>query len=477
MAFGCRADAERVVREIAAEVGLSFNLEDQIAIIAYNHKEYADALAIWERVLPQWKSDQQTDMQPVFGLRSAAICASRLALWGQAASLYGQAELRGSKFGRRPWYIGLQADRGHALWMAQDYSAALEAFGSVVEELQTLPNKPESLSEFAVQKLVGHTLSALASPGGVADYVPGMCSEPSPSKNIGQLPSIPQVFTWYFVHVLATKVGDKQRASFFAEKLKKVPFAFLRAMAALDDCKRVIESDNLDDVARFSTIFAVEMAMAKKRDDVPVYVPDPEQLNVKLTEEAFSAFARPGLWTGLLRAKAIGHSPLGLIKLWWSMADPQHTVLRDELDRVAVYAGMSAEDIGRIMKDPTEPSDRRMWAVLFLIGNDDASLVDTAYAHTTLVSTAKNYPILRDVGGLSADALIRKDWQRFRRATFLLRSPRLYLDAIQAASEAASTGWSSAARIVLAWNPATALRVPRETLEALKSIVNEQPTH
>src|SRR5690606_14443929 len=74
--LGRRADAERVVSEVAEEIGLSFNLEDQLAVIASNHRDDMVALAIWDRILPQWVSDQMhSDMQPIFGLRSAAICA------------------------------------------------------------------------------------------------------------------------------------------------------------------------------------------------------------------------------------------------------------------------------------------------------------------------------------------------------------------------------------------------------------------
>jgi len=53
-----REDAEQVVTETIKEVGSSLNLEEQLAVIAFNRKEYGKALDIWQRVLPRWKSDR-----------------------------------------------------------------------------------------------------------------------------------------------------------------------------------------------------------------------------------------------------------------------------------------------------------------------------------------------------------------------------------------------------------------------------------
>lgn len=467
-----RNDAENAVNEIADEIGMSLNLEDQLAVIAFNRKDDSEALSIWERVLPQWNSDEQFhDMQPVFGLRCAGISASRLGRWREAACFYEQAMSRGSKFDKPGWNIGLRADRAYALWKDHDYPAAVRLFFDVAADLQTLPNMQESFAEYAVQKLVGHTLSALVTPQTVADYMPGMCSELSPHKDIGALPPMPPLFTLYFVQELANRTGNKAIASLCADKIRNAPFAFLRAAAALNDCNRAIESDDLEDAANFAVAFAIEMEKSWRRKELPIYSPDPESLVVELTERAMTACARPALWAAVLRAKALGRDAADLLAQWRSKADRQHAVLAYELNLVAQYASASAADLGRILKDQARPAEARIWAAIFLMGHEDASLLDTVYAHTILVNNAKDYKILLDVGGPSVDELIRKDWQRFRKATFLLRNPKLHVDTIQSACEAAATGWPSAARIVLAWNPATELRVPNEMLEALRRIV------
>ena len=210
--------------------------------------------------------------------------------------------------------------------------------------------------------------------------------------------------------------------------------------------------------------FAVEMEKSSRRKELPIYAPDPESLAAELTAWAMNAFARPGLWAALLRARALGGDVADLIAQWRSKADPQHAVLTDEINLLTQYASASAGDLARTMKDQSQTTETRFSAAIFLLGQEDASLLDTAYAHTLLVTTASNYKILWDVGGPSVDALMRKDWQRFRKAAFLLRNPRLHVDAIQSACEAPALGWPSAARIILAWNPATELRPMRGLL-------------
>ena len=50
--------ARDVVYETAEAMGWSDNLRDQLASIAFNNKDYGEALRIWREVLPQWKADE-----------------------------------------------------------------------------------------------------------------------------------------------------------------------------------------------------------------------------------------------------------------------------------------------------------------------------------------------------------------------------------------------------------------------------------
>lgn len=471
--LGRRTDAEKAVTDVAREVGMSLNLEDQLAVIAFNHKDYASALSIWRRVLPHWRSDETfRDMQPVFALRYAAICASRLGLWRDAAAFYEQALARAKQFAKPGWNIGLLADCGYAHWRSGDTAAALPLFAEVVARLQTLPNVPDSFEEYAVQKLVGHTLSELASPGSVADYVPGMCSDLSPSKELGTLQPVPTIITWFLLHELAKQAGDRRLAYTCSERMVGTPFAFLRGMAANDEIERAIESGNLSVVPNLAAAFGIEMekSMKRVRDQVPMYAPDPESLGADLTESSMHVFVSPALWTAVLRFKALGKNVSELVDEWRTNVGRDYALVIAEIALIDQFAAAPAAELGGILRDRDEPAQRRMWAAVFLVGNGDAPLMDAVYAHVTLINSTETYEILQNFGGQSFDELIRGDWLRFCEASFLLLNPRLHVDAIRVACNAAARGWPAAARVALAGLPATSLRVSDDSLATLRRI-------
>jgi tetratricopeptide (TPR) repeat protein len=205
-------EARRVVTEMAREVGESPNLDDQLAIIEYNRKNYDAALQIWQRILPNWDSDERFhDMQPIFSTRCAAIAAANLAKWDLAAELFGLAITRSAGFGMQAWSVGLLGDQGYALWRSAHFTEALAVFREAVAGLEKLPNKPESFAEYAVQKLVGFVLAYLATEEDtlMATPSPGMCSALNPNEGIRQLPPTPTIYTWLLVARLARKAGQR----------------------------------------------------------------------------------------------------------------------------------------------------------------------------------------------------------------------------------------------------------------------------
>ena len=153
-------DAQDVLHKTASAVGWSYNLQDQLAAIAFNNKHYQEALRIWCEILPNWKADELVrDPQPVYGARYAGIAAN-LGKWIDAAQFFGEAAKRAIAVSTRPWTIGLMCDQGYALWKAGQFEEATALFAKVVAALEELPNTPESFDEYAVQKLVGHTLAS-----------------------------------------------------------------------------------------------------------------------------------------------------------------------------------------------------------------------------------------------------------------------------------------------------------------------------
>ncbi|NQU61941.1 MAG: hypothetical protein HQ512_12490 [Rhodospirillales bacterium] len=467
-----REDAEKIVTETAKAIGSSLNLDEQLAVIAFNHKEYDKALGIWQRVLPNWKSDKTVhDTQPLFGMRCAAIAAANLEKWDTAAELFGQTIKRAANFSMRPWKIGLLGDQGYALWKNGNRKRALVVFSEAVEALEKLPNKPESFSEYAVQKLVGHTLVSLASQdGSFATPIPGMCSNLAPDERIKKLPPTPTVYTWLQLSILAKEVGDKKLAALCVEKFKNAPFALLRMMFVRDALENRLKSRSLKGVVKLATTMSLEMEKAIQRKDAPPHEPDPPELTVQLNEKTLNAFIRPALWAGILRARVLGRNITKLVKNWQSEIDATQPYLASELALCHTFSCMAVGELEMILKNNQEAFERRFLASVLMIGRDDNGPPGTLYAEGFIIGNAKNYEFLWGVAGKNFSALARKDWQRFSEKRFLLRNPDLHVDAIREACELKKQGWSAAANIILTAIPTVNLNFPEDLREYLQEL-------
>jgi len=470
-----REDAEQVVTETASEVGTSLNLDEQLAGIAFNHKEYDKALDIWQRVLPQWKSDKTFhDTQPLFGTRCAAMAAANLEKWDTAAELFGQAIKRSANFDMRTWKVGLLGDRGYALWKSGNCKQAVTVLSEAVEALEKLPNKPESFSEYAVQKLVGHTLAFLAvQDGPLSTPIPGMCSTLDPDERIKELPPSPPVYTWFHMYRLASKAGNDKLAARCVEKFRNAPFAFLRMISARDAWERCLKSRNLKGVVQLATITALEMEKSRQRKDMPPHEPDPPELTAQLTVESTNAFIRPALWAGILRARVLRRNITRLVESWRSEIDPAQPYVADEITLCYTFSCMAVGELSTILKNGQETLERRFLAIALLLGRDGTSPLDALYAQVSLIDRAKEYEFMW--GGAteeSFDTLVCRDWLRLSNQGFLLRNPNLHVYAIRKACESASRGWSATAKIILAASPTVNLNFPESLWHKIKQLAD-----
>jgi tetratricopeptide (TPR) repeat protein len=473
------AKAEEVVKATAQEVGWSPNLEDQLALIAFNRNEDAKALEMWQRILPEWRSERLVhDMQPLLSTRCAAIAAAHLQRWDVAADFFRQAIDSPAGVGLRPWRVGLEADRGYALWRSGSRKEAVAAFAEVVKTLETLPNRPESFAEYAVQKLAVHVLAFLADRGGpLATPFPGMCSNLSPSEEIKQLPPTPTVCAWYFLYHLAREAGDDDCAVACVNRVRNAPFAFVRGMAARDTLERRLQSHDLRGVLGLATTTALEMSKAIQRRDAPPYEPDAPDLSAELTEDLMAAFVRPGLCAAIIRAKVIGLSIDALVDDCRNDVDPAQPYVSHEVVSLAVLSRMGGGELASVLRNEDEVSERRIFASAFLLGREDTLPDDVLYAQLIVSDVARVRELMRDVSGPSFDELVRGDWLRFCANPFMLRSPQVYVPAIRQACEDSVVGWSAAARIILAAAPATRLNFSDEMRRRLREVANQSGGH
>jgi hypothetical protein len=223
--------------------------------------------------------------------------------------------------------------------------------------MEKLPNKPQSFSEYAMQKLVGHMLASLVFPDqSLPPLVPGMCSDPNPHQGIKELPPTPAVYAWFLVYKLAGDAGDQNLATRCAEKFKNAPFSFLRAKFTLEVLRRRLHSRRLQGIVELATQVALEMEKTLQRKDMPPTEPDPPGLSAQMTVRSVNTYVRPALWAGILRAKVLRRNLTRLIESWRREIDSTQTYVAEELELCHKFSLMDVADLETVLKNAQEPS-------------------------------------------------------------------------------------------------------------------------
>lgn len=205
---------------------------------------------------------------------------------------------------------------------------------------------------------------------------------------------------------------------------------------------------------------------------MPTQEPDPPGLTAQVTEGSVAVFIRPALWSAIMLAKILGRNIEELLAAWRGETDGTQPQVVDELDLCDRQARMTVGELAAILRDSGEPGEKRFLAAILLLGREDTSPQDALYAQAALIDATKDYELLRDTAGEAFDGLVRSDWWRFCDNPFMLRSPRLYVDAIRRACESRGSGWPAAARIILSALPTTNLTIPGTMCARLEEIAH-----
>jgi hypothetical protein len=161
-----------------------------------------------------------------------------------------------------------------------------------------------------------------------------------------------------------------------------------------------------------------------------------------------------------------------LVAAWRRHVDPGQADVSAELGLCEAKAQMGAGELAAVLRSGAESRERRVLAAVLLLGHEDSLVEDMLYAQVIVFDTARDFEILREACGDSFDAVVRGGWLRFCDRPFALRSPQLHIPAIREACEAGASGWSIAARIILAAAPATRLNIPEGMRRRLQETAN-----
>lgn len=209
-----RDAAIRTLAEAQGKIGHPhLVLQDYRAKIHFIEKNYAEAFAIWDDILPRLEREQN----PIrtFSYRDAEISAALLGDWKKAAefALGGERAARQSLTevvpgGVKPEHVsvitaGFKADYAFALWKSGDRARALYLFAEVLNSLDSLPNPRGNIRSYMLNKFVGHGVGWLAQTvDRETEYPeppPGFFSRQEVVEEIRDYPLHPHVMLWYLL--------------------------------------------------------------------------------------------------------------------------------------------------------------------------------------------------------------------------------------------------------------------------------------
>ncbi|WP_426420305.1 hypothetical protein [Bradyrhizobium genosp. A] len=209
--------ALRLADKMAGEIGRSPGQEDALATILMRKGDPADALAIWQELLPRWTPQDEFDLQQTFSHRLAAIAAARLGKWTESADWLRSARALADEVNQATYCAGLLVDEGFARWMGGDNGGALECLTRGLTAIDWLPPDDADEGAYLLRKRAGHTMMWMAgtaagtAPTEFSEPPPACCSSLEPVKQ-ASAPSTPSDAMW--THVLqfefAAKLGDEQ---------------------------------------------------------------------------------------------------------------------------------------------------------------------------------------------------------------------------------------------------------------------------
>ncbi|WP_143195472.1 hypothetical protein [Archangium sp. Cb G35] len=468
--LGLRSEAEKVVADVVEEAGSSFGLNDQLAIIAFNRGDYSRALEIWRNVIPAWVVDEFYDVQPVFSARSAAIAAGCLGLWNEAGELFGQAAHRSERFKKNVLTLGLRADCAYMLWRAGQRMRALDVLSAVVEQLEVLPNTPESFKEYALHKFVGQVLLYLSGNVSSGEPSPGMCSQFEPHKDIARIPVTPVAAQWWMIFRVASSIGSvglKERAS---RKVLDAPYAHMRFEVRLECLQAIIAAGLIEDVFDYAVALARDAEFVGARRHRPVYEPDCAGSAVEIGPDVTVQLVVPALMGAIINARASGQAIIQFFDAWRQKISSLGESVRSAVEELISVGHLGERELVLVLQDAGLPVVRRTMAGVLLLGIGGIGPEEALYAHLRVFDAAIASPILQKSVAISFDRVIRNDWLRLANAPFLLRDPRLHVESIRAACNLSAVGWSTAAKVILAAIPAVRLGVPVELIQKLQKV-------
>jgi tetratricopeptide (TPR) repeat protein len=421
-----RGEATEALDAVAAEWGDHVSLDDQRAVIASEHGDYAEALEIWRRTLGLW-SWNNFDLLPALSTRNAAVAAMHLGYWSEAEEFFDTAEKRASYFERHAWQIGLAADAANSAWMKghgtkiEDLSSAIGRFGSVVQRLESLRNEPEDLSGYFVHKAVTALLLWLShgNRAGVTAQITlpslGFCSQLDINPRVADLPPNPPAYAWLALYWLSRQVTDAAFESQSAEiaeairwqqhalqRMTEAQFARVRLFARIDATTRAAQHGPFEAVIDAAAEFAAERLRIQAQPSVPVHEPDPAGIKISaFGPDVVEPYILPALLAALVGARAQRAHLDDITAAWRRRAEVYGSSVVAVAERIVELIHLPYGELDGVLADGKESFERRFVAATLICGLEDSAPTSALHAHLAVFDVLAHHGLIREFASSS----------------------------------------------------------------------------
>jgi tetratricopeptide (TPR) repeat protein len=474
-------EALRLSEQMIAEIGPSPGQEDGRASIMLDRRDNAGALAIWRKLLPNWRSRDEFDLQQAFSYRGAAIAAARLDEWKEAAEwLHGAWEL--SKDNDNAIYrAALLIDEGYAWWRAGDIDRALQRLAEGMTAIVQLPPDDADEGAYLLRKRAGYTLQWMAHAAegrlrGEESAPPAfaLCSGMEPVAE-ARVPSTPEDAMW--VHLLEFEFFASCGDSLFLEhevRLSASPYGLIRF--SFDRLRMRYRLRNLafHDFVEVVGHYAETLALCRRyyyEGGLQFSEPLPTDAAASSVPDMDTEFVLVGMLNAVIALSARGSVTRELTDRWRANVAlvGQYPVVKSWLDFVDALFVDQTLDARAEMRDASRPWPFQGAASVRYSIDDAPSPAGLLTAHdywTTVIPKSDCQAfVMPDI-----ELMVTRAWISMSDQPFLLRAPSTTVPALRQACSGPSRGWRKVGEVLMAACNAVSGSVPGDMRDKIQKL-------
>ena len=502
--------AHQVLQDIVSKVGTSPVIEEERATVYFHHKNYKEALNIYEHILPEWNPPpEKLDLGPAFGCRRAAICAAHLGDWEKAATFFEDGARRYQELGSDEGYIGFHADAGFAHFKAGNMLNSMKFLILALQEFEMLPQDNTNIKYFTLKKRLQYVIIWITKHSSVflntknfpiklIEPPPGCCSDPETNKNDPEKINKKLLDNLGILKVLEdfniSRLEDFDiPVEYSWVHLARIEYKFGLGTTAYEHALQITDRDAYPSLRFFLFFLESQYDFRNKAfDELPqrmyqladacVSMQKHEQSGKKIGEKGFytvspvelSSFASVEniidmLVAALLVQLSANENTTEILAIWRvnSSGLPIEQNMIIALDLIEPLLLGEENQALTVMRTPEAKNEERRVAALKVVHNREIAPQNLFYAHTlitSLIGKTWEEHVVIDLA-----ELLSKQWLNKIKFQAVLKTPMITVPQIEQACNSRETGKKKIGQILLAAHQAVSLKVPFDILQQFRS--------